>query len=27
LQWIKDNPGKLPMSREELDKFMKDRNW
>ena len=27
LQWIKDNPGKLPMTREELDKFMKDRNW
>jgi len=27
LQWIKDNPDKLPMSREELDKFMKDRNW
>lgn len=27
LQWINDNPGKLPMSRAELDKFMKDRNW
>jgi regulator of RNase E activity RraA len=27
LQWIKDNPDKLPMTREELDKFMKDRNW
>jgi 4-hydroxy-4-methyl-2-oxoglutarate aldolase len=27
LQWINDNPGKLPMTREELDKFMKDRNW
>jgi regulator of RNase E activity RraA len=27
LQWIKDNPGKLPMTKEELDKFMKDRNW
>src|SRR5574339_202164 len=27
LQWLKDNPDKLPMTREELDKFMKDRNW
>ena len=27
LQWIKDNPDKLPMTKEELDKFMKDRNW
>jgi 4-hydroxy-4-methyl-2-oxoglutarate aldolase len=27
IQWINDNPGKLPMSREELDKFMKDRTW
>jgi len=27
LKWIDDNPGKLPMTREELDKFMKDRNW
>ena len=27
LQWINDNPGKLPMTREELDKFMKERNW
>jgi 4-hydroxy-4-methyl-2-oxoglutarate aldolase len=27
LQWLNDNPGKLPMSREELDKFMKERNW
>ena len=27
LKWINDNPGKLPMTREELDKFMKDRNW
>ena len=27
LQWIKDNPDKMPMTREELDKFMKDRNW
>lgn len=27
LNWINQNPGKLPMTREELDKFMKDRNW
>ena len=27
LQWITDNPGKLPMTREDLDKFMKDRTW
>ena len=27
LKWIDQNPDKLPMSREELDKFMKDRTW
>src|SRR5215510_12496824 len=27
LQWIRDNPDKVPMTKEELDKFMKDRNW
>lgn len=27
LKWLDENPGKLPMTREELDKFMKDRNW
>ena len=27
LKWINENPGKLPMTREELDKFMKDRTW
>lgn len=27
LQWIKDNPDKVPMSKEELEKFMKDRTW
>ena len=27
LKWIGENPDKLPMSKEELDKFMKDRNW
>ena len=27
LKWLDENPGKLPMSRAELDKFMKDRSW
>ena len=27
LKWINDNPNKLPMSRQELDQFMKDRSW
>jgi regulator of RNase E activity RraA len=27
LKWIDDNPSKLPMSRQELDQFMKDRTW
>ena len=27
LKWLDQNPGKLPMSRPELDKFMKDRTW
>ena len=27
LKWLDDNPGKIPMTREELDKFMKDRTW
>jgi 4-hydroxy-4-methyl-2-oxoglutarate aldolase len=27
LKWIDENPSKLPMTREELDKFMKDRTW
>jgi 4-hydroxy-4-methyl-2-oxoglutarate aldolase len=27
LKWIDENPGKLPMTRDELDKFMKDRTW
>jgi regulator of RNase E activity RraA len=26
-QWIDDNPDLLPMSREELDAFMKNRTW
>ncbi len=27
LQWLKDNPDKLPMTKEELDRFMRERNW
>ena len=27
LKWLDENPGKLPMTRQELDKFMKERNW
>lgn len=27
LAWLDENQGKLPMSRQELDEFMKDRNW
>ncbi|MEP7318616.1 MAG: RraA family protein [Panacibacter sp.] len=27
LKWINDNPSKVPMSKEELDQFLKDRNW
>lgn len=27
LKWLDDNPGKLPMTRQELDKFMRDRTW
>jgi regulator of RNase E activity RraA len=27
LKWLDETPGKLPMSRAELDKFMKDRTW
>jgi regulator of RNase E activity RraA len=27
LQWLDANPSRLPMSRPELDKFMKDRTW
>ena len=25
--WLAKYPGKLPMSKEELDKYFKDRNW
>lgn len=27
LSWIDQNPGKLPMTRAELDAFLKDRTW
>jgi 4-hydroxy-4-methyl-2-oxoglutarate aldolase len=27
LKWIDDNPDVLPMTREELDEYMKDRTW
>ena len=27
LQWLKDNPAKVPMSKKELDDFLKDRTW
>ena len=27
LKWLDENPGKIPMTRAELDKFMKDRTW
>lgn len=27
LSWLDQNPGKLPMSRQELDAFMKNRTW
>lgn len=27
IRWLDENPGKLPMSRQELDQFMKDRTW
>ncbi|MGB4773774.1 MAG: RraA family protein [Daejeonella sp.] len=27
LQWIKDNPDKMSMTKEELEKFLKDRTW
>ncbi|MBL0743977.1 RraA family protein [Chryseolinea lacunae] len=27
LKWLDQNPGKLPMTRQELDEFMKKRSW
>lgn len=27
LDWLKKNPGQMPMSQSELDNFLKDRTW
>jgi 4-hydroxy-4-methyl-2-oxoglutarate aldolase len=27
LKWLDENPGKIPMTRQELDQYMKDRTW
>lgn len=27
LQWVKENPDKSPMSREDLDAYLEDRTW
>ena len=27
LKWLDDNPDKIPMTRQELDQYMKDRTW
>ncbi len=27
LKWIEDNPAKVPMTKAELDKLLKERNW
>ncbi|MDX2046401.1 MAG: RraA family protein [Chitinophagaceae bacterium] len=27
LKWLDENPDKIPMARQELDKFMKERTW
>ena len=27
IKWLDENSSRLPMTREELDKFMKDRTW
>jgi regulator of RNase E activity RraA len=27
LNWINNYPGKLPMTKQELDNYLKDRNW
>ncbi len=27
LQWVKENPSKVPMSKDELDKYLKERTW
>ena len=27
LRWVKENPNLVPLTFEELEKFMKDRTW
>jgi hypothetical protein len=27
IAWLDQNPGKLPMPRADLDRYMKERNW
>jgi hypothetical protein len=27
LKWLDENPDLLPMTREELDEYLKDRTW
>ena len=27
IQWLNNYPGRLPMTREELDNYLKERNW
>ena len=27
LKWLDENPGKIPMTKQELDQYMKDRSW
>jgi len=27
LDWVENNPGELPMSKEDLDAYLKDRTW
>ncbi|WP_206022498.1 RraA family protein [Pseudoflavitalea sp. G-6-1-2] len=27
LQWVKENPSKVPMTRQQLDNYMKQRTW
>lgn len=27
IKWLDENPGKLPMTRKELDEYMKSRSW
>jgi hypothetical protein len=27
LAWLKNNPGEIPMTRDQLDAYMKNRTW